>query len=367
MSQDNVAPPGAFPPGDALVEPHGGGSVTCLLVDDDPNDRFLVGRMLRKQGIEVVEAASGERAFDLLRHRGGIPLVISDMRMPGMSGLEFLERALREYPDTAVIMLTGLADTATAVRCLHAGAADYLLKPVMPDELRARVSRALEKRLLVLQNRFYQRHLERRVAEQARRIEELFLEAVQMLARALEAKDAYTRGHSVRVSRYAAEIATELGVRSNAVEEIRIGGELHDIGKIGVREAVLDKPGRLTLEEYHQITEHPMLGERMLMPLARRSPAVLRIVRSHHERMDGRGFPDGLVGARIPFEARIVAVADAFDAMTSRRPYRPARPAAEALEELRRGAGSQFDPDVVAAFIARFEDPPHLFPVAAGA
>jgi putative nucleotidyltransferase with HDIG domain len=268
-----------------------------------------------------------------------------------MDGLTLLEVIRDRYPDTSVIMLTGVGETSTAVDCLQRGAADFLLKPISMSELRARVTRALEKRALVLQNRFYQEHLERQVHQQAARIQELFLQGVQMLARALEAKDPYTRGHSIRVSQYAVATASRMGFEGVSLDGIRLGGELHDIGKIGTREAVLHKPGSLTDEEFRQITEHPLLGERMLSPLAKESPDVLRVVRSHHERLDGRGFPDGLRGEDIPIEARIVAVADVFDAMTSRRPYRESRPPAEALAELRRVAGSQLDPDAVEAFV----------------
>jgi putative two-component system response regulator len=257
-------------------------------------------------------------------------------------------------------MLTGLSDTTTAVDCLHLGAADFLLKPISMNELQARVARALEKRALVLQNRYYQENLERRVHEQAQRIQELFLQGVQMLARALEAKDAYTRGHSIRVSRYAVATARRMGFQGALLDGIRLGGELHDIGKIGTRESVLHKPGSLTADEFRQISEHPILGERMLSPLARESPDVLRIVRSHHERLDGRGFPDGLRGERIPVEARIVAVADAFDAMTTRRPYRESRPPEQAMAELRRVAGTQLDPEAVEAFVAAHPHPERL-------
>jgi putative two-component system response regulator len=253
-----------------------------------------------------------------------------------------------------------MTETTTAVDCLHMGAADFLLKPISVGELQARVARVLEKRALVLQNRFYQQNLERQVHEQAQRIQELFLQGVQMLARALEAKDAYTRGHSIRVSQYAVGTAQRLGFDGASLDGIRLGGELHDIGKIGTREAVLHKPGTLTDDEFRQITEHPALGERMLLPLAAESPDVLRIVRSHHERLDGRGFPDGLRGEKIPIEARIVAVADAFDAMTTERPYRDSRPPEVAVAELRRVAGTQLDPDAVEAFVAAFPEPGDL-------
>jgi response regulator RpfG family c-di-GMP phosphodiesterase len=282
------------------------------------------------------------------------------MRMPELDGKGLLEVLRDQYPDTSVIMLTGMSETTTAVDCLHLGAADFLLKPISVGELQARVARVLEKRALVLQNRFYQQHLERRVHEQAQRIQELFLQGVQMLARALEAKDAYTRGHSIRVSQYAVGTAQRLGFDGPSLDGIRLGGELHDIGKIGTKEAVLHKPGTLTDDEFRQITEHPVLGERMLLPLAQESPDVLRIVRSHHERLDGRGFPDGLRGEKIPIEARIVAVADAFDAMTTERPYRDSRPPDDAVAELRRVAGTQLDPDAVEAFVDAFPDPGDL-------
>jgi len=332
----------------------------CLVVDDEPIVRRAVVRMLEAQGFACVEAGSGREGLDVLDGTGELPLVISDVRMPELDGLGFLTEVRRLFPDTAVVMLSGIAETSIAVECLHLGAADFLTKPIEMSEMHARVARALEKRTLVMQNRYYQATLEQQVREQAERIRELFLEGVQMLARALEAKDPCLRGHSIRVSHYSVGTARRLGLGEPVIEQIRIGGELHDIGKIGTREAVLQKPGSLTEDERHQICEHPALGERMLAPLARESPGVLRIVRSHHERLDGAGFPDGLQGEAIPLEARIVAVADAFDAMTSERPYRSPRPPADALGELHEVSGSQLDPDAVAAFTAAFPDPAAL-------
>lgn len=342
------------------AQPVVAGLANCLVVDDEPGVRRSLARMLQAQGFQCFEASTGLEALELLERIGETPLIVSDMRMPELDGVGFLEAVRRRYPDTSVIMLTGLSDTTTAVDCLHLGAADFLLKPISMNELQARVARALEKRALVLQNRYYQENLERRVHEQAQRIQELFLQGVQMLARALEAKDAYTRGHSIRVSRYAVATARRMGFQGVLLDGIRLGGELHDIGKIGTRESVLHKPGSLTADEFRQISEHPILGERMLSPLARESPDVLRIVRSHHERLDGRGFPDGLRGERIPVEARIVAVADAFDAMTTRRPYRDSRPPEQAMAELRRVAGTQLDPEAVEAFVAAHPHPERL-------
>jgi putative two-component system response regulator len=170
------------------------GCANCLVVDDEPSVRRSLTRMLQAQGFICVEARSGREGLQVLERTGEIPLIISDMRMPELDGMGFLEAVRQKFPDSSVIMLSGISETTTAVDCLHLGAADFLLKPISLGELQARVSRALEKRALVLQNRFYQQHLEQQVQEQAQRIQELFLQGVQMLARAQQAKDAYTRG-----------------------------------------------------------------------------------------------------------------------------------------------------------------------------
>jgi response regulator RpfG family c-di-GMP phosphodiesterase len=256
----------------------------------------------------------------------------------------------------AVIMLTGAADVTSAVECLKLGALDYLTKPAVMDEVRARVANALEKRELVLQNRMYQQSLESRVRELDRRNRQSLLNGVEMLVFALEAKDAFTSGHSLRVKEFTVKTAVQLGYSGDALAEVDLGSRLHDIGKIGIREAVLHKPGPLTPDEFEHIKLHTLLGERILQPFLSGQPAVLKIVRSHHERMDGTGFPDGLEGDRIPMEARIVAVADAYDAMTTNRAYRAPRTPAAAVEELHRASGSQFDPSVVEAFLRAHPD-----------
>jgi HD-GYP domain-containing protein (c-di-GMP phosphodiesterase class II) len=227
---------------------------------------------------------------------------------------------------------------------------DYLTKPFSTEELRARVLQALEKRRLLRENQAYRDQLEERVALQARKYEELFLASLQSLADALEVKDAYTWGHSTRVSRYAMAIAAELHLSGTLLDQLELGSRLHDIGKIGVRESVLNKPGALTDAEYAHVMEHPVIGWRLLAPLLRDMPHALAVVRSHHERFDGEGTPDRLTGFAIPLEARITAVADSFDAMTSGRPYRDGMPVEDAVAELRRCAGTQFDPVCVAAF-----------------
>jgi putative nucleotidyltransferase with HDIG domain len=333
-----------------------GGTARCLVVDDDAQVRHALARVIEGHGLTTAEASSAVEALELLRRDGPIPLVISDVHMPGMDGVSLLREALQLYPDTAFIMLTGVAEVATAVECLKLGALDYLSKPVLIDEVRARVDKALEKRDLVLQNRFYQQNLESRVRELDRRNKQSLINGVQTLVHALEAKDAYTSGHSSRVSRYAVKTAVQLGYTGERLEQIRLGGELHDIGKIGTREDILNKPGPLEPEEFEHIKAHSTLGERILAPFLSESPVVLRIVRHHHERMDGAGFPDRLTGGNIPQEARIVAVVDAFDAMTTNRAYRPSRTPAEALLELQQCAGTHFDREAVGAFLQAFRD-----------
>ena len=325
-------------------------------MDDDAQVRHSLARVIEAHGLATIEASSGAEALAILERQGEMPLVISDIYMPEMDGVTVLREALQRYPDMAIVMLTGVAEVTTAVECLKLGALDYISKPVLIEEVRARVDKALEKRDLVLQNRFYQQHLESRVKELDRRNKQSLINGVQMLVHALEAKDAYTSGHSSRVSRYATKTAVQLGYTGDRLEHVRLGGELHDIGKIGTREDILNKPGPLTADEFEHIKAHTALGERILAPALAESPTVLRIVRSHHERIDGRGFPDGLVGQAIPLEARIVAVVDAFDAMTTNRAYRPSRTPAHAVEELRRCAGTHFDSAVVDAFIRAFPD-----------
>lgn len=327
----------------------------CLIVDDEPRLRQVLVRLMEGDGFACVEAANGVEALEQLR-RETVPLVLTDLRMPRMDGVQLLREVRARHPDVAVVLITAIADVETAVGCLGIGAMDYLTKPFHLDEVRARVRQALEKRRLLIENRAYRERLEDRVAAQARRLEELFLTSIQSLADALEVKDPYTRGHSIRVSQYAAVIARTLGLDSEFVRQVELGGHVHDIGKIGVREAVLNKVGPLTDEEYQHIMTHPLVGWRILSPLLRDTPRALAIVRSHHERLDGRGIPDGLGGDAIPLEARIAAVADAFDAMTSGRPYRSGGfTVADALGELRHYRGSQFDPAVVDAFVGIVE------------
>jgi putative two-component system response regulator len=327
----------------------------CLIVDDEPRLRQVMVHLMRSDGFQCVEAGNGLEALEQLT-KHSVALVLSDLRMPKMDGFELLRELRTRYPDIAVVMITAVADAEIAVSCLAIGASDYVVKPYQLEDVRARVASALEKRRLILENRAYRESLEERVSVQARRLEELFLASVQSLAEALELKDPYTRGHSIRVSYYSTIIARAMGLDGEMLRQIELGGQVHDIGKIGVRESVLNKEGRLTPDEYEHIMTHPVLGWRILAPLLGETPHALNIVRSHHERYDGRGVPDGLKGDAIPVEARIVAAADALDAMTSDRPYRQCEMSLEAVvEELVRNSATQFDPEVVRAVVACVE------------
>lgn len=323
----------------------------CLIVDDEPRLRQVMVHLMRGDGFQCVEAGNGIEALEQLKKHPAI-LVLSDLRMPKMDGFALLREIRSLHPDVAVVMITAVADVEIAVNCLAIGAADYVIKPYQLEDVRARVAQALEKRRMVLELRAYRESLEERVQVQAKRLEDLFLASVQSLAEALELKDPYTRGHSVRVSHYSVVIAQAMGHGGEMLRQIELGGHVHDIGKIGVRETILNKPDRLTAEEYQHIMTHPVLGWRILAPLLGDTPHALNIVRSHHERYDGRGIPDGLVGDEIPLEARIAAAADALDAMTSDRPYRPSEMTLEmAIDEIKRCSSTQFDPQVVDALV----------------
>ncbi len=322
----------------------------CLIVDDEPSLRSALKRVMQGEGFTCFEASSGSVALDVLDSEP-IALVLSDVRMPEMSGPELLREVRARYPEMAMMMITAVAEVDVAVSCLSMGAMDYITKPFLIDEVRARVAQAMEKRRLLLENKDYQLRLEDKVKVQQDRLESLFLAGIQSLADALELKDPYTRGHSVRVSQLGSVTARELGMEVELVKSIELGGHLHDVGKIGVREDVLNKRGPLTDEEYEHIMTHPLLGWRILRPLLADNPVPLNVVRHHHERVDGTGVPDRLGGTDIPVEARIIAVADAFDAMMSKRPYRGGLEFDDTLAELRAGAGSQFDPQVVDAFV----------------
>ncbi len=319
-----------------------------LIVDDEELIRKLLRQRLSGEGYRCEEASSAAQALDELKSNP-MELVVLDVRMPGKSGMELLPELKLRYPDTAVIMATAIADTSTAIQCMKGGAYDYITKPFNLDEVVLSVGRALERRRLELENRDYQQHLEQKVEEQAEKIRASFINAITALAYALEAKDIYTSGHSQRVTEISVAIARELGIPQDSIDKIQLAGLVHDIGKIGIRESVLNKPAALTGEELEHIKSHCQAGEHILTPIVE-DEEILKAVRHHHERYDGVGYPDGLRGEQIPLGARILSVADAFDAMTSERPYRSAMSDVAACAEIERCKGTQFAPEVADAF-----------------
>lgn len=320
-----------------------------LVVDDETAVRRLLKQMLSTRGYSCLEAGNADEALVQLEDNS-IGLVLLDIKMPGKSGAQLLPEIRASYPDTALIMATAMTDTDIAIECMKQGAYDYITKPFNLDDVAMSVKRALEKRRLELENRDYQQHLEQKVTEQAEKIRASFLNAITSLAYALEAKDKYTSGHSVRVAEMSVAISREMALPEEDTEKIRLAGQLHDIGKIGIKETVLNKPGRLTDDEFAHIERHPGVGERILAPVVD-DVEILATVRHHHERYEGTGYPDGLAKEEIPLGARILAVSDAFDAMTSERPYRKAMSDEIAAFEIKRNINSQFDPEVVDAFL----------------
>ncbi len=322
---------------------------TVLIVDDEKDIRKLLCQKLSGEGYHCQKAGNAAQALSRLRSNPA-ELAILDIKMPGMSGIKLLTEIKTSYPDTEVIMATGVTDIHVAIQCLKKGAYDYLTKPFNLGEVALCVKRALEKRRLELENRYYQRNLEQKVKEQTEKIRTTFLNAIAALVHALEAKDKYTSGHSRRVSEISVTIAKELGLAPDSIERIRLAGLIHDIGKIGVRESVLNKSTQLTKLEYRHVANHCEVGEQILAPVVE-SEELLRIVRHHHERYDGSGYPDGLSAEQIPLGARIVAVADTYDAMACERSYRKAIGSDAAYAEIERCKGTQSDPMVVDCFL----------------
>jgi putative nucleotidyltransferase with HDIG domain len=328
-----------------------------VVVDDDDAAGRVIRGALEPEGYEVTVVSTAEAALELARSRA-IELVITDVRMPGHDGRWLLAQLRDHCPDTAVIMVTGHGDTALAVECLREGATDYLLKPARPSELVTATERALSRRRLGLARQNYRRTLEAGVRERTaelqralRDLEATYSATLVALVAALDAREQETSQHSQRVVRYALGIAARLGLPAAERDALGRGALLHDVGKIGVPDAVLMKPGPLSDEEWARMRRHPRIGHDILRQIPFLAPAA-EIVLAHHERLDGRGYPRGLAGGAIPLGARVFAVADTYDAITSDRPYRKAAGDAAARAELSRCAGTQFDPACVEAFLA---------------
>jgi putative nucleotidyltransferase with HDIG domain len=328
-----------------------------LIVDDEPEMRSIIARTLADNSRECIPASDPFEAMERIS-KDRFSLVMSDVNMPGMSGIELLRRIKSHDPDISVIMITGVRDLATAVDSLKLGACDYITKPFEVLAMRRAVDRALEQNRLIVENRYYQRELERLVEKRTlelhgalEEVEESYRYTLEALAAALDAREHETQAHSHRVREYAFVLARRLGLRDEELIHIGRGALLHDVGKIGVPDSILLKPGKLTPEEWALMKRHPQVGYEILQGIKFLRPAS-EIVLAHQERWDGEGYPNKLKETEIPLGARIFGVVDTLDAMTSNRPYRKALSFEAARQEVSRCSGSQFDPRVAEVFLS---------------
>jgi putative two-component system response regulator len=327
-----------------------------LIVDDEPQIRDALGHLLQGIGHECAYAASATQARAALQ-AVRYDLMLCDINMPGESGLELARQVLNEHADLAVVMATAVDDADVAETALELGAYGYLIKPAGRNEVRITVSNALRRRELELNHRNHECQLEQAVEERTQELRLSREETIQRLAMAAEFRDIETAEHNQRMSHYCKLLAERLGMSSERCEQIRLASVMHDVGKVGVSDLVLHKPGKLTAEEFAQIKTHPDIGHRILSGSS--SPLLelgAVIALTHHEKYDGTGYPRRLAGEAIPIEGRIAAVADVFDALTSNRVYRDAWSLERTLELLNHDKGSHFDPPIVDLFLESMDD-----------
>jgi response regulator RpfG family c-di-GMP phosphodiesterase len=328
-----------------------------LIVDDEAAVCSLLKNWLTETGFACRTALSGQEALAILA-KTNIDAVISDLSMPGMSGMDLLAGVRKKYPHTAFLMATGVGDIRLAVQAMKQGADDYIIKPFQLDAVVASVNRAMDARRLELELKDYRTRLEEMVEERTGQLQsaldhigEIYDETLEALGMALDLKDGATAGHARRVTRYCLEIAKAMGCAPEDMQQFQRGAYLHDVGKIAIPDAILLKPAALTAEELSVMWAHPYIGYEFVGRISFLSEAA-EIVLTHHERFDGSGYPQRLLGDDIPLGSRIFAVADTLDAMTSDRPYRRALPFTAAREEILLQSGRQFDPRIVGAFFS---------------
>jgi len=352
-AERTAANPAAAPGGGVPAKPL---VARILVVDDEAPVRQMIGATLERQGHAVQMAASGREALELMEHQG-FDLVLTDIVMQDGNGIAVLECIHRQQPQLPVVMVTAIHDISVAIDSMRRGAYDYLLKPFERDHLLNTVMRALEHRAALQETHNYQQNLElvvRARTEMLRQamedLEHSYDVTLEALGDALDLKDSETEGHSKRVTAYTIALARAIGVSPPAIKVIARGAFLHDIGKMAIPDEILRKPGKLSPEEQEAMREHCTRGYQMLRKIPFLKEAA-EIVFSHQEFYDGNGYPNGLRGNEIPIGARIFAVADTLDAITSDRPYRKARSFDAAREEILRFSGTQFDPSVVEVFL----------------
>jgi response regulator RpfG family c-di-GMP phosphodiesterase len=325
--------------------------VRILVVDDEDFLRSIVRERLQIAGYSVEEASNGKEALAMLARSSPYDVLLTDIRMPFIDGVTLLSEWGKRSPGTASIVMCAATELDTAVKALKVGACEYITKPFNFDVLLITIENALRKKDLERPLDDYRAILEEKVKEQTKKINSMDVHSIKLMIKALEGKDFYTHDHSQRVKIYSVAIAEELGMKGQELEDLHRASVLHDLGKIGVRESILNKPGKLTEEEFAEILRHPETAVRILEPNPFFRP-LLPAILHHHERFDGKGYPSCLAGKNIPLASRIIAIANTFDAMTSTTAYRKAVPVADVIAEIRRCSGTQFDPDIVPAFLA---------------
>jgi response regulator RpfG family c-di-GMP phosphodiesterase len=327
-----------------------------LIVDDERSVRKMLTVMLEQAGISHQTAASAEEALGYLTSET-FDAVISDLQMSGMSGMELLAQVRRAHPHLAFLMATGVDDVRVGIQAMREGADDYLVKPLHMDAVTISLERAVQRKRLELEVEDYRRGLEQMVAERTQQlqnalqlVERSYGETLQALGEAIDLRDSETAGHSRRVSLYSIKILNGIGGSEHQLRNIAMGAWLHDIGKLAIPDAILLKPGSLVPEEWRIMQQHSQIGYDLVKQISFLAEAA-EIVLMHHERFDGSGYPLGLKGRQIPLGARIFAISDTVDAMTSDRPYRAARPFQEAREQIERGSGKLYDPQIAGTFL----------------
>jgi putative two-component system response regulator len=343
------------PPHKSSIDPPTNGT-PVLVVDDEAHVGGLISRWLAQEGCRCAQAANVQAGWQYLQDHE-VHLVTLDVRMPGEPGTALLPRIVAAFPDTAVMMMTGQGDAQTVIESLTQGACAYLLKPVVREELVFHARRALERRQLIMEKREHTQRLEDRVRQQTAIIRRREEETIHRLLSASLLRDEETGSHIRRVGLLSELLAAAIGWSAADVESIRLAAPMHDVGKIGIPDAILRKRGPLTGEEYAVMQTHTLIGGRILSnsesPMLKMAQ---EIALCHHERWDGGGYPAKLPGDAIPESARIVAIADVYDALSHDRVYRPAMPEEKVLSILQEGAGTQFDPHLLATFFSHFSD-----------
>jgi len=329
---------------------------SLLIVDNDVKQCRELTEYLQEKGYQVMNAFNFEEAIKIVNDTR-VDLVLSDIKIPGVNGIRLLKAIKQKDSAIEVIMMMAYASLEDVIACMRNGASDFIVKPFFLDFIEYSIDRALKKQRRVVVSRNYQTFLVKQVrdrtealVERNEAIKDLYLHTIKALAYSLEARDKNTEDHSLRVTTYALEIALQLKLPEKEREDIEIASLLHDIGRIGISESILDKPDKLSEEEYKRVKEHPIIAEHILSPI-KELKGVLTLIRHHHERFDGKGYPDGLKGKEIPFGARILAVCDSYDAMLSNRPYRKAFSKEGAIEEIKKNSGMQFDPEIIKVFL----------------